>query len=973
MWRGCLLVIALTVFTTRMEALDPQAALSQMAHQTWRTENGLPQNTVHAILQTRDGYLWLATEGGVVRFDGVRFVVYDRQNTPELNSNNIRALAEGRDGSLWIASADGLLRFKGGERESYTTDQGLPTNNVWAVHVNRDGAVWAATTDGLARQENDRFRRVEMNSGVVSAFSEGRRGSFWIATDDGIKIFENGRLNDALQQPVAAKRDTDMLLADSAGRLWLGTSKGLVAESGVTSTLYTIRDGLPSNRITALYEDRQGTIWIGTDAGAVRIREGKIARFPANDGLAGEMILSFYEDREGDLWAGTESNGVTILREQKFTTYTDAQRAAQDMVRCVFEDDHGVVWMGTGGQGLRRFAGGRFSAISTKDGLSSDQIFALAQDANGDLLVGTPDGLNRIHDGKVLVLTSADGLADDFVRSIFRDRDGSLWIGTRRGLSHFKDGRFETYTQRDGLGSDLVGAILRARDGALWIGTLRGLSRLENGRIENFTTKNGLTSDVITALYEDGEGSLWIGTEEGGLNLYSRGKFSSFGARGGLPETIYGITDDANGNLWMPASTGVYRADARELKRLAGTRTGDATVVSYGTGDGLRVSECTGGGHPAVWKGMDGLWFATPKGAALLTSEEARTNDVAPPVAIESVSVNDRSYDPAQLREIRPGPSRFSFEYAGLSFLAPQKVLFRYKLDGFDREWIDAGTRRVAYYTNIPAGNYRFRVLARNNDGVWNERGASFEFKLLPHFYRTYWFAALMLALLCVLGYGTYRWRVREVEARFNAVLAERNRIAREIHDTLAQGFVAVSVQLELVSRLLSSSTESAKEHLNQARVLVRDSLAEARSAIWELRSQSPENADLASRLSKMAAQVTATSKAKARVEIHGTYRPLGSSMEDQLVRIGQEAVTNAVRHADAENIAIQLVFEPKKIRMTIADDGRGFTMEANGRGPIGHFGLQGMRERAERIKAELKVDSKLGEGTRVSLEATAG
>ena len=346
-------------------------------------------------------------------------------------------------------------------------------------------------------------------------------------------------------------------------------------------------------------------------------------------------------------------------------------------------------------------------------------------------------------------------------------------------------------------------------------------------------------------------------------------------------------------------------------------------------------------------------------------------NGVPPPVAIESVSVDDRSFDPALLREVSPGHSRFSFEYAGLSFVAPQKVRFRYKLEGFDREWTDAGTRRVAYYTNIPAGNYRFRVLARNNDGIWNEKGATLQFRLLPHFYRTYWFAALLLSVLCMLGYGGYRWRVREVEARFNAVLEERNRIAREIHDTLAQGFVAVSVQLEIVARLLSSSTENAKEHLNQARVMVRDSLSEARSAIWELRSQSAENEDLAARLSKMAAQVTASSAIKVRLEVHGTYRPLGRVVEDELVRIGKEAVTNAVRHANAEHIDIELAFEPKKLRMTIADDGQGFAPEASGRGPAGHFGLQGMRERAAHIHAALTVHSTVGQGTRVSLEAT--
>jgi len=959
-------------------ALDQHGDLSRFAHQTWRTENGLPQNTVHAILQTRDGYIWLATEGGVVRFDGTRFLVYDRQNTPELKSNNIRALAEGGEGALWIATADGLVRFRGAEHAGFTTREGLPSNNVWSVHLDKGGELWAATTDGLARFESNHFTAVADSGGEIGALTESREGLLWIATQDGLKIFRKGRFEEALQARVT-KGEAEVLLSDSVDRLWIGTAKGLVVQSGAKSILYTTSEGLPSNHITALYEDREGSVWAGTDAGAARIAGGKVERFSPGDALSEDMILSFYEDREGDVWAGTESGGVTILRQEKFTTYTDAESAAQDVVRCVFEDGSGVVWIGTSGHGLRRLAGGVFSAITTvinpaittKNGLSSDQVFALAEDSDGGLLVGTPDGLNRIRKGVISVVTSADGLADDFVRSIFRDNDGSLWMGTRRGLSHWKNGRFETYTQREGLGSDLVGAVLRDGGGALWIGTLHGLSRLAHGRITNFTTKDGLSSDIVTALHEDGQRSLWIGTGDGGLNRYRNGKFARYEPGLGLPQAISGLTEDEGENLWMAASTGVYRADKRELNRFAERGMGDVTVVSYGTSDGLRISECSGDGHPAVWKGNDGaLWFATPKGVAVLRPRNARMNGVPPPVAIESVSVDDRSFDPALLSDIRPGPSRFSFEYAGLSFVAPQKVRFRYKLEGFDRDWIDAGTRRVAYYTNIPAGRYRFRVLARNNDGVWNDNGATFGFRLLPRFYRTYWFAGLMLGLLGVLGYGTYRWRVSEVEARFHAVLEERNRIAREIHDTLAQGFVAVSVQLEIVARQLTSSTENAKEHLNEARVMVRDSLSEARSAIWALRSQSAGNEDLAARLSKMAGQVTASSQVRVRLEVHGTYRPLGREVEDQLVRIGQEAVTNAVRHAEAGNIEIELAFEPKRLRMTIADDGRGFAMEPSGRGLAGHFGLQGMRERAGQIKADLKVDSALGEGTRVSVEA---
>ncbi len=869
-------------------ALNAHKALTQFGRQTWRTENGLPQNTVRAITQTHDGYLWLGTEGGLVRFDGLRFVVYDAQNN--LKSNNVRSLLE-EHGALWIATADGLTRLKNSQFTTFTARDGLPSSDILSLYVDSAGALCAVTAEGAGCFRSGHFQKTAGSKNKAEA-------------------------------------------------------------------------------VTLV--DREGSTWMGSDAGLARMADGKLERFPANDPLSGDAVLSIYEDREGNLWVGTESGGVTVLRDQKFTTYAIKEGSSDDVVRCVFEDRNGVVWIGTDGNGLSRFQNGRFSNLTTSDGLSSNVVMALGEDEDGKLLAGTPDGLNVIRNGRISILTSADGLADDFVRSIFRDPDGSLWIGTRRGLSHLRQGRFTTYTEADGIGSDVVGALLKDRHDDLWIGTLHGLTRLHNGKSTNYTMKDGLSSDVITALHEDEQGDLWIGTQDGGLNRLRDGKFFRFPTKLGLPQTIYGIVEDGRQNFWMPSRAGIFRVDRKELNKFAEGRLSSITVISYGTSDGLRISECSGGGHPAAWKASDGaLWFSTLKGVAVVRPEDAGRNRVPPPVAIESVSIDDEFFDAAQPQDVAPGRSRFAFEYAGLSFVAPQKMHFKYQLEGFDRGWIDAGTRRVAYYTNIPPGAYRFRVLARNNDGLWSENAASFRFRVEPRFYQTYWFDAGMLALLGLLGYSAYRWRVSEVEGRFNAVLQERNRIAREIHDTLAQGFAGVSVQLEVVARLLNSSADAAKEHLDQARVLVRNSLAEARRSIWELRSQSVENEDFAARLSKMANEVTAAGPVKVRFQVHGTYRPLRPQVEEQLLMIGQEAVRNAVRHAGAENIHIDLAFEAKKLRMAVADDGCGFAVPFEGGGPDGHFGLKGMRERAEQIQAGLTIDSAAGQGTKISVETT--
>ena len=429
---------------------------------------------------------------------------------------------------------------------------------------------------------------------------------------------------------------------------------------------------------------------------------------------------------------------------------------------------------------------------------------------------------------------------------------------------------------------------------------------------------------------------------------------------------IYGITEDARHNLWLASDAGIARLPLPN----------GGEVLTYGVSDGLRVSECSGGGHPGIAASPDGaIWFATLKGAARLRPNVV-FNNVPPPVVVETVTVDNRTINGSPALDIAPGASRLAFNFAALSFSAPQKVLFRYRLEGFDKNWVDAGNTHTAFYTNLSPGSYTFRVIARNGDGIWNSQGAALPIRLQPHFYQTWWFAALMLLPLAASSYAIYRWRLTRVEAqlesRFEAVLQERNRIAREIHDTLAQGFAGISVQLELVSRKLGTSAGAAREHLDQARMLVRSSLSEARRSIWELRSQSNEIEDLPSRLSKMAGQMSAPGQAKVAVQVRGALRPLPPGTEDELLRIAQEAVTNAIRHAEASRIDVELAFDPRLLRMTIADNGRGFTPDGLTTGINGHFGLKGMHERAAAIDAKLKLDTAPGAGTRLSVEVPA-
>lgn len=879
--RGMASIFACMALALPLAALDASRSLASYQRQNWQTESGLPQNTVHAILQTHDGYLWLATEGGLVRFDGLKFTVYDSQNTPALRSNNIRSLLEDREHGLWIATADGLTVFRNGQSTAFTREQGLPSNSIFSVEQDSAGRLTAFTAQGSAEYRNGRFTPSHLPSP-------------------------------------------------------------------------------PENTVVTL-KDSHGAVWVGS-RGIARTVKGDTETLPKNDPLATDVILAIFEDHEGNIWLGSESNGVTVLRDPKIKNYDDA------FARCIFQDKRGAIWFGTN-QGLTKLTSGRVEHLTVADGLSSNLVFSLGETSAGDLLVGTQDGLNLLHEGKVTVLTTADGLADDLVRSLHTDADGSVWIGTRRGLTLWKDSKFHTYTEADGLGSDLVGAVTRDRDGALWVGTLRGLTRITNGRFETFGARHGLASSVVTALNANSAGVLWIGTQDGGLHRWQNGKIYHYANGLGLPASIFAIVEDEK-FLWLTSKTGIYRAAVTELNAVAAGQASEVAVAQYGTSDGMRVNECSEGGHPAAWRARDGsLWFATLRGISSMDGHTAQASGVAPSVVVESLLVDDRSIDLSSAREIAPGHDRLAFEYTGVTFLSPQRIRFRYRLEGFDRSWVEAGTRRVAYYTSLPPGEYRFLVAARANDGAWSETATSVTFRLLPRFYQTYWFYLLLAAALGLVAYAFYRWRVRVVEAQFNAVLGERNRIAREIHDTLAQGFVAVSLQLELLARKLGDAPEGVTTLVKQTRELVQSSLEEARRSIWELRSQGAESEDFRSRLSRMAADVGKRAGLTVQFNVLGTYRALPAKTEDEFLKIGQEAVTNVVRHAQAKQLKIDLAYDGKKVRMLISDDGRGFAGNVNSSGPYGHFGLRGMRERATQIGAQLSVKSAPGEGTQIEVE----
>ena len=755
-WARVVAAICLLAAPLAAIALEPTTPLANYARQSWVMENGLPQNTIHALAQTSDGFIWLGTEVGLVRFDGYNFTTFDRNSTPALPDGDIRCLFAANDGSLWIGTSNGLARWKDGAVTAFTTKDGLPGDSILALAEATDGAVWAYTDAGLARMTNGRFKVKTFwhpGSKITSA-SRNDQVSAWL--DPGLNAGNDwNQPAPVAGLPVSA---FDFYAALPNGEFAVGGKSGLIVMPRNPNGERKLEPGhdLPGTRIQALFADRQGSLWIGTNGGLVRWFDGKLQRFPLTDPLASASILSLLEDREGDLWVGTETGGLHILRDQRFHIIGAHEGLSSDATTTVVEDTTGRLWVGTSGSGLNLFTHqghttGPVLTYTVRNGLLSDVILSLAAAPNGDVWVGTPDGLNRIQRGVVASFTSADGLPDDFIRSLLPDADGSIWIGTRRGLTHWLDAgsgaRMLTYTKADGLGSDLVGAMDRDAQGSLWVATLAGLSRIVNGKIENYTTADGLSSNVVTALLPRGNDML-IGTQDSGWNVWDGKRFTKSAQSQNDPAraAVHAILEDSGNHLWFATGTGIARCDCD-------VACGCSHWMEFGAADGLRSHATATNSHPSAWRSRDGyLWFATPKGLVEADPAHFPVNTVPPPVAIERLSVDDvpqALHAADSWLRVAAGHVHFEFDYAGLSFVTPQKVRYRYMLDGFDRGWTDAGPRRTAYYTNIPPGRYTFRVQAANNDGLWNMQGAALAFELRPHFYQTLWFYLLLAASAC--------------------------------------------------------------------------------------------------------------------------------------------------------------------------------------------------------------------------------
>lgn len=994
-------IVALLFLQSTVDAKSALAAQHEEANRgdylitRWTTEEGLPQNSVNAILQTREGYLWLGTFGGLVRFDGVKFTTYNSGNTPGLKSNRILSLCESKDGTLWIGTENSdVMSFKNGVGKTFTLSDGLPDGYIWAVKEDRKGTLWAGGLNGLARFQEGRFKLYTTQDGLpdnqVWSINEDKDGKLWFTTENGLaelydEKFVTHNPSEGLPKELWI---TSVLRSD--GSFWLNTNKGIAHFSDNKFTPYS-NPHVPSDwKIRTMVEDREGTIWISyalPDA-IYRFKDGEFSLYPSKP--VKEMVRVIYEDREGNLWMGSDGGGLLRFKKRKLTTYSTADGLASDSVRTVVGDSDGSVWIATN-SGLSHWKDGQFKTYTDKDGMLSYDIFSLCVDRSGSLWIGSNYGLTQFKNGKFTNYTPKQGLANENVQAIFEDRDGNLWIGTRAGFSRFRDGKFVNYHRAHGLVSDDVRYIMQARDGAIWLGTIGGLIRFKDGAFTNYTSQQGLSNDAVRDIFEEDDGTLWIGTYGGGLNRLKDNRITPITTKDGLfDDFISRILDDGHSNYWILGNRGIFKVSRRELNDFADKKINTINFTSFGVADGMLSNEGNGGFQPAGWKTADSkLWFPTIKGIVVVESQESNT--VPPPVLIEDVLIDRQAVvsdvvqsatrNPKSEITLNPDQNNLEIYYTGLSFSRAEQVRFKYQMVGLNDDWVDAGTRRTAYYSYLPPGEYTFKVTAENGDGVWSETTATIKIVVRPPFWRTWWFISLSILGVTFVVFGIYRFRVAQLKQEraaqeefsrrlINAHETERRRIAGELHDSLGQ-HLAMIKNSAVFGVQTAMDLETAKEHLANITAQSAQAISEVREIAHNLRPYLLDRLGLTKAVRSMLNKVAAASSFKLAMEvddIDGLFLP---EAEMSIYRIIQESLNNIIKYAEASLVKVAVKKYEKEVVITIQDNGKGFDMNAtlDGDGSRRGFGLLGISERVKMLGGTHVIQSAPQRGTTISIK----
>ncbi len=976
---------------------------------SWLVEDGLPHNYVLAVAQTRDGYLWVGTRGGLARFDGLQFTPIAPAG---LEGMGVSCLCEGADGSLWVGlETNGVVRLKGQSFWHYSLTNASGRNYTRVLCAGRDGAVWIGTRGGLVQYADGTFRDIPLADGlvvpVVETLCEDPAGRIWAGTTVGLCCVSNGVVTATFTARNGLPADlVASVFADGHDSLWVGTSAGLVRfRDGMFHTVYTEANGLADRFIQVLHEDRKGHLWIGTYGGLYRtVNEPPPGTEPGPatqcvpqwtaQGEAYDRVMSVVEDHEGSLWVGSR-DGLTRLQIQRITRFGKEQGLSQNSVTAVCADAAGTLWVASWRGGLDRLLGDTVTAFASARGLQTDMLLSLEAGPAGDLWIGTDHagGLYHLKDGILTHYDARHGLTNVAIFALCEDRSGALWIGTARTLTRFSDGKFTDFTEQDGLVGDPVRVILEDHAGDLWVGTGQGLSRRTHGRFVNYTTREGLSDNAVTALYEDTERNLWIGTAAGGLNRFRRDRFVAYTARDGLfSNDVLEILEDNADRLWISCREGVYCVERNSLDDFDAGRISAITCVSFGKDEGLTGVQCTSAAKPAGCKDRRGrLWFTTSKGL-IVVAPEFRKNTTPPRVVLERIIADEQQLWPPSWRpgtgeptaatsaaapviRVPPGRGELEFRYTALSYQSPEKNRFQYRLEGMDDDWVNAGARRTAYYGRVPPGQYRFRVRGCNNHGVWNEAGAGMAVVIQPHLWQTWWFYALVLTVSAGLMGGSAihlarraaQRRLARVEQQ-HALEQERSRIARDIHDDLGSSLTRIAMLSELAE---ADKAEPAKveTHVRRIAISARETMRSLDEIVWAVSPQNDTWNSLVGYLSEYAREFFEGTSVRCRLEMPLDL-PAGllpSEMRHSLFLIIKEAFSNSLKHARASEVRVRLTVQNGQVIIQITDNGCGFDLnraEIDSRGN----GLRNMRERVASLDGQLHIHSDPGQGTKLTL-----
>jgi signal transduction histidine kinase/ligand-binding sensor domain-containing protein len=976
-------------------ALNPSLDVSQYAHTAWKTVDGFSKGFIRSIAQTPDGYLWLGTEFGLLRFDGVRAVPWEPPAGQHLPSSDIRSIQGARDGRLWIGTFSGLASWKDGKLTHYSE---LDGQIIEALLEDREGTIWVA---GWATSVG---RLCRIQSGNTECYGQdGRFGS-----------------------------GVTPLYEDSGGNLWAGGMTGLWRWKPGPPTLYPMLD--PAQRIYALLESDDGGLLIAQHTGITKLRNGKSEAYPLPAGLQPHRLL---RDRDGGLWIGAlVDKGLLHIHEGRTDLFTPAEGLSGESVDALFEDREGNIWVATD-DGLDRFRDFAVPTISIQQGLSSRGVASILSARDGSLWVGASDGLNRWIDGQITVYRYRsqagvrggspattreirDSGLPDKAHALFQDARGQVWVGTQSGVAFLKSDRFVpvasvpygiVYSFTDdsagnvwvghqkGLlhlfGEQVVELIPWARlgrtepafallhdavQGGVWLGFRDGgVAYFKDGQLRaSYASAEGLGQGMVRDFYIDGNRTLWISTD-GGLSRIEHGRVLTLTSQNGLPcDTVHWMREDDFHSVWLYLACGLVRIGRSELDSWASHPQQTIHATVFDSSDGVSSHRFTGGYNSVVAKAADGkLWFVRGVGVSVIDPHHLSFNERPPPVHIERVTADDKIYDATNGLRLPARTRNLAIDYTALSFVAPEKVRFRYMLEGQNRNWHEVVNDRQIQYTNLAPGPYRFRVMASNNSGVWNETGDTLSFSIAPAYYQTRWFAALLVIATAALLWEAYRLRVAHIARQFNRTLdarvSERTRIARDLHDTLLQSLQGLLLRFQSAMNLLPSRPEEAKDRLEKALDQAEAAITEGRNAVQGLRASATTMNDLANGIAAIGVELTTAPAAidppTVDIVLEGASRDLNPMVREEAYRITGEALRNAVKHAQARHVTVTIHYEPRQLRLVIHDDGKGMDAERMDRQqPTGHFGLPGMRERAAIVRGQLGVRSSPGSGTEIEL-----